>query len=207
MKRVMKRYGDFAVKALVSGFLIVLPLYLAVLLMLKGMKALAGLGRPLATLHPPGWPVAAGVALAVFIVVTICFVLGVAALSRRGRAVLERIEIAVLVKIPVYTLVRDLTQQLAGRGRGHAWKPALAQMAGGLVLAFIIEDAGDGRYTVFIPSVPSPFRGSVYILHRERVHPLNASFAQTVQVLSRWGSGARHLLAALESQQPRERAS
>jgi uncharacterized membrane protein len=203
----MKPYADFAVKALVSGFLIVLPSYLAVLLMLKGMKALASLARPLAILHPPGWPAAADVALALFIVVIICFTLGVAVLSRRGRAARERIENAVLVKIPVYTLVRDLTHQLAGQGREDAWKPALAEMAGGLVLAFIIEDVGDGRYTVFIPSVPSPFRGSVYVLHRERVHPLNASFAQTVQALSRWGSGTRHLLAALESQRPKERAS
>jgi hypothetical protein len=64
-------------------------------------------------------------------------------------------------------------------------------MGNGLVFAFIIEENSDGRYTVFIPSVPSVVVGSVYIFPRERVHLLNASFARGFQVLSRQGSGAQ----------------
>jgi len=69
-----------------------------------------------------------------------------------------------------------------------------------LVPAFIIEELEDGRYTVFIPGVPSPVRGSVYVLARERVRPLEASFAQTVHALSRWGSGVGRLVAGVESE-------
>ena len=199
----VKQFGEFVVKALVSGLLLVLPCYLAVLLILKGVKSLARLARPLAGWHPSGWSPAAEEGFALLIGVGVCFVIGVGVRSRRGRAIWARIESSVLEKIPAYVLVRDLTHQLVGRGRENAWKPAFTEMGGGLVLSFIIEEHNDGRYTVFIPGVPSPVRGSVYILSRERVHPVHASFAQAVRALTRWGSGARDLVAELDSQ-PRE---
>jgi uncharacterized membrane protein len=197
----VKQVGEFVIKAVVSGLLLVLPCYLAVLLILKGVKSLARLARPLGAWHHPGWSPAAEAGLALLIVVGVCFVIGVGVRSKRGRAIRARIESSVLEKIPAYVLVRDLTHQLAGRGRENAWKPAFTEMGGGLVLSFIIEELDDGRYTVFVPGVPSPVRGSVYVLDRERVHPVHASFAQTVRALTRWGSGAKELIAELDSQQ------
>ena len=195
----MKSLRKFVAKALVSGFLIAVPVYLAILLLLKAMKSLAGLVKPLAVLHPPGLPTeAAEGGLALLIVLGVCFALGIAVLTKPGRAAGERIRRSVLVKIPGYTLVRDLMEQLAGHGRENVWRPALAEIEDGLVPAFIIEEIQDGRYTVFVPSVPSPLIGSVYILRRERVHLVNASFTQTFQALSRWGSGAGDLVAAME---------
>jgi uncharacterized membrane protein len=196
----VKQLREFLTTALVSGVLIVVPSYLAILLALKGVKSLGRLARPLASLHTAGPSQTVETALALLMMLIICLAIGVAVLSRPGRAVRERIETSVLAKIPAYSLVRDLTQQLAGQGHDSAWRPALAEMGGGLMLAFIIEELADGRYTVFVPSVPSPVRGSVYVMARERVRPLNASFAQTVHTLSRWGSGFGNLLAGLESE-------
>ena len=190
-------------RGFVKGVVIFAAHVLAVLLILKGVKSLARLARPLAVWHPSGWSPAAEEGYALLIGVGVCFVIGVGVRSRRGRAIWTRIESSVLEKIPAYVLVRDLTHQLVGRGRENAWKPAFTEMAGGLVLSFIIEEHNDGRYTVFIPGVPSPVRGSVYILSRERVHPVHASFAQAVRALTRWGSGARDLIAELDAQ-PRE---
>ena len=64
---------------------------------------------------------------------------------------------------------------------------------------FIIEELEDGgRLTVFVPSVPTPLAGAVYILTADRVHPLNIPFTQAVKVISRWGSGSKELVAAME---------
>jgi uncharacterized membrane protein len=197
----VKRFRDFIGSSFVSGVLVVLPLYLIVLLALKGIKQLTGLARPIAVLHPRGWPQAVEDALALLIVFVFCVGLGVALRSRFGRAARERIEESILVKVPAYELVRDLTQQLAGQGRANAWKPAFAEMGGGLVVAFIIEELDDGRYTVFIPSVPSPVRGSVYVLPRKNVHPTRATLPQTLQALSRWGSGIGKLVVTIDSPQ------
>jgi hypothetical protein len=34
--------------------------------------------------------------------------------------------------------------------------------------------------------------------NRERVHPLNVSFTQAIQSVSRWGSGSKELVAAMK---------
>jgi len=111
----------------------------------------------------------------------------------------DRIERKVFERIPGYSVMRSLTQQLAGDSRDNAWKPALAEIEDALVPAFIIEEFEDGRYTVFVPSVPTPLAGAVYILERNRVHPLDVPFTQALQVISRWGSGAKGLQLAMES--------
>jgi uncharacterized membrane protein len=61
-----------------------------------------------------------------------------------------------------------------------------------------IEEFEDGRYTVFVPSISTPFAGAVYILDRQRVHPLDVPFTDALKVVSRWGSGAKDLVAAME---------
>jgi uncharacterized membrane protein len=55
---------------------------------------------------------------------------------------------------------------------------------------FIIEELDDGRYTVLVPSVPTPAAGALFILPRERVHPVDVPFTQAVKVISKWGTGA-----------------
>src|SRR5262249_6567943 len=137
--------------------------------------------------------------VALLLIVAMCFVVGVAVRTKMGRALSDRLERSVLGKIPGYTLVRSLTQQLVGEGRENAWTPALAEIEEALVPAFIIEALDDGRYTVFVPSVPTPFAGTVYILTKERVHPVNASFLQTCKTLAQWGAGSKDLVAAMKS--------
>jgi uncharacterized membrane protein len=87
---------------------------------------------------------------------------------------------------------------LAGDGEEHTWKPALAEIEDALVPAFIIEELDDGRFTVFVPSVPTPLAGAVYVLRPERVHILDIPFTQAISIISRWGSGSKDLVAAMQ---------
>ena len=64
--------------------------------------------------------------------------------------------------------------------------------------AFIIEEFDDGRYTVFVPSIPTPFAGAVFIADRERVHPLDLPFTDALKTIVRWGSGSTNLVAAMD---------
>jgi uncharacterized membrane protein len=192
----MKKALVFVAKALLGGLLVVVPIYLAVLLLLKGMKSVAGLVRPFALLLPDWFP--AEKALSILLVLAFCFLIGLAVRSHAGRAVQERLERTLLERIPGYALLRSLTQRAAGDNRENVWKPALAEIEEALVPAFIIEEFEDGRYTVFVPSIPTPLAGAVYILERNRVHPLDVPFTQALKVVSRWGSGAKELVAAME---------
>jgi uncharacterized membrane protein len=192
----MKYAWEFVKNTLVGGLLIVVPLYLAVLLLLKAMQSVMGLVRPLAQLLPPWLP--ADNILALLLVLSLCFLIGLAVRAPLGRALRERLEQSLFERIPGYALFRSLTQRLAGESREHVWQPALAEIEDALVPAFIIEELEDGRFTVFVPSIPTPLAGAVYVLSRERVHLVDVPFTQAIQTVSRWGSGAKELMAAMQ---------
>jgi uncharacterized membrane protein len=192
----MKFARKFLVNTLVGGLLIVLPIYLTVLVLLKGMRSVVALVRPLAMLLPAWLPAENLLSLALVLVV--CFLIGIAVRTRVGRILRHWMDRAVFERLPGYGLFRSLTQRLAGEGRENVWKPALVEIEEALVPAFIIEEVGDDRFTVFVPSVPTPFAGAVYVLSRDRVHPLDVPFAQAIKSISRWGSGSKDLVAAMK---------
>jgi uncharacterized membrane protein len=196
----MKYMREFIVNAVVGGVLVLLPVYLAILVLLKGMQSVMGLMRPISALLPD-WLPAEGF-LSVLAMLIICFVVGAAVRTRAGRAVRERVEKSLFGKLPGYALFRSLTQRLVGESEENVWKPALAEIEDALVPAFIVEELDDGRYTVFVPSVPTPLAGAVYILSRDRVHPIDIPFTQAIKSISRWGSGSKDLVAAMEKKDP-----
>ena len=193
---LVKKLSEFLVSRLVAGALVVTPIYLAGLLLLKAAKSVSGLVRPITRLLP-GWLPAEHV-LSLLLVLSLCFLIGTVVRTGRGRAGWTRMENSLFEKIPGYTLVRSFTQEIAGETHDEAWKPALAEIEESLVPAFIMEELDDGRFTVFVPSVPTPFSGAIYILTPERVHPLHISVTNAIKVISRWGSGAQGLVAAME---------
>jgi uncharacterized membrane protein len=166
-----------------------------VLVLLKGMQSAAALVRPLAMLLPAWLPAENFLSLALVLVV--CFLIGIAVRTRVGGILRHWMDRAVFERLPGYGLFRGLTQRLAGEGRENVWKPALVEIEEALVPAFIIEEVADDRFTVFVPSVPTPLAGAVYIISRERVHPLDVSFTQAIGSISRWGSGSKDLVAAM----------
>ena len=192
----MKHLRDFFLGSIVGGLLILAPIYLSALLLLKAMKAVAGVVRPIAKLLPVWFP--AERVLSLVLVLVVCFLIGAAVRTPRGRAVRERVEKSLFERIPGYALFRSLTQQLAGSHEEQVWKPCLAEIEEALVPAFIIEEFDDGRSTVFVPAAPTPFSGSIYILTPERVHPVDVPFTHAIKSLSRWGSGSKELVAAMK---------
>jgi uncharacterized membrane protein len=189
----------FITQALLSGLFIVVPLYLATLLLLKGMASVVGLVRPIASLLPDWIP--GEMALSLLLVLLICFLIGLAVRTPAGRNVRNRVEKTFFERIPGYALLRSLTQQMAGTSQENIWKPSLYEGDEGLMLAFIIEELPDGRYTLFVPSIPTPLAGAVYVVERIKVHPLDIPFTDALKTISRWGSGSKDLVAAMESGQ------
>lgn len=197
----MKQFSEFVLGRLGLGALAVAPIYLAALLFIKVMKSFTAIVRPLAKLLPEWLP--AEHIFSLLLVLLVCFLIGLIVHTRAGRATWERTENSLLQRIPGYAVIRSLTQQLAGETQDHAWKPALAEIEDALVPAFIIEEYEDGRFTVFVPSVPTPFAGAVYILSPDRVHPLDVPFTRALKAVSQWGSGSKDLVAAMDRNETR----
>jgi uncharacterized membrane protein len=94
--------------------------------------------------------------------------------------------------------LRGLSRQLAGQEEGGAFSAALVEIENALVPAFLVEEHEDGSYTVFVPASPTPTVGSLYILPRERVHPVNIPFTKAIKCVSEWGVGSGEWLRAMQ---------
>ena len=192
----MKHAIYYTLRAVASGLLILLPLYLATLLLVKAAGSVVKLIQPLALLMPDWVP--AELFLSLLLVLFICFLVGVSVRTHLGESLRNRFEKSFFERIPGYALLRSLTQQIAGGGGDNVWKPALFESDEGLLPAFIIEEFDDGRYTVFVPSIPTPLAGAVYVCDANRVHPLDIPFTDALRTVSKWGSGAKKLVAAMQ---------
>jgi uncharacterized membrane protein len=181
---------------ILSGFLVLAPIFLALLLLIHGMQAVSGIVQPIADLLP-GW-IPAEELLALVLVLALCFVVGLMVQTRIGAWLRDWIENRFLVHIPGYTMFRDFAAQLAGDTSRKTWKPVLAQFDDGLVPAFLIEEMEDGRCTIFVPAVPTPFAGAVYIFDAHRVHAVNIALPRALQTVSKWGEGASEWVKHLE---------
>ena len=192
----MKEFRKWVVQPLIAGFLFLVPIYLAILLLLKAMKSLGKLVKPVAGLLPESFP--AETIISLLLVLMLCLLVGIVLRTAFGQAMRTRMERSILQKIPGYEVIRSMTRQLAGQGQESSWQPALAEIEDALVPAFIVEDLDDGRFTVFVPSSPTALAGAIYILTADRVHPLNVPFTQAVKAITRWGSGSKALVEAMQ---------
>ena len=76
----MKYAREFVTSTVIGGLFIVVPVYLAILLLLKGMKSAATLVRPIAVLLPDWMPAEGLVSL--LLVLVVCFIVGAAVRTR-----------------------------------------------------------------------------------------------------------------------------
>ena len=184
----MKGLAELIKTTLIGGLLVVLPIYLSILLVAKMLASVLALLSPVTAAIPASAQFRQVVAI--LIVLAVCLVVGLLVRTNVGLRAKNAFEHSVLEKIPGYTMVRDLAKRISGDETESAFRPALVELEDALSPAFIIEELEDGRYTVLVPSVPTPAAGALFILPRERVHPVDVPFTQAVKVISRWGVGA-----------------
>ena len=196
----MKRLLDFAKTTLIGGLLVVVPIYLIVLLVAKAFAKLFALLSPITAEIPAR--VEYRQAAAILIVFGVCFIAGLIVRTALGRRAVQAFERTVLAKIPGYTALRGLTNMISGTEGETAFLPALVEIEEALAPAFIIEELPDGRFTVMIPSVPTPAAGSLFILPPERVHRVDMPFRQALRVFSTWGTGAGEMARRIPGPPP-----
>jgi uncharacterized membrane protein len=192
---IMQRIAEFTKTTLIGGVLVVLPVYVSALLLIKTLSGIVALLSPVTAQLPADAQFRRIIAF--LIVVLVCFVAGLIVRTGTGLRAKNAFERMLLDKIPGYTLLRGLAGRLAGENKSEMFTVALAEIEEALVPAFIVEELDDGRYVIFVPSVPTPAAGAIYIIARERVHLVDVSFTKAVSVISKWGAGAGDLIKAL----------
>jgi uncharacterized membrane protein len=192
----MKHFLAFLKTTLLGGVIVVFPAWLAVLLVLKAVGHLEIFVKPISKHLPQaiGHPRV----IAILVLVGLCFLVGVAIHTAIGQRIERTAERLVLNKIPGYTTLHGFAARLSDSKENASFQPALVEIEEALVPGFIVERHSGNRSTVFIPSVPTPMAGTVYIIDNSRVHPLNLPAVSVMQCISKWGGGSDKLLAAFD---------
>jgi uncharacterized membrane protein len=181
-------------KALITGAVIVLPAWLASLLLIQVLVKLGVLVKPISRVLPEG--LNHPQVLAALVLVMVCLFVGFLMHSKPGRSLVGLLNDSVFGHLPGYESLRNITKQLAGGPGQEGFKPCLIEVEDGcLAPAFLIENHTGGQSTVFMPSVPTPMAGAIYIMPSARVHTIDVSVPTMMKCITKWGAGSEELLA------------
>jgi uncharacterized membrane protein len=122
----MKRFVAFLKSALLGGLLVVLPAWLAVLLVLKALSHLEIFVKPIskhlpqAIGHPRG--------IAIVLLVAMFFTVGLLIQTAIGSRMKSLVERRILNKIPGYTTLHGFAARLTDSDESASFKPALVEI-------------------------------------------------------------------------------
>ena len=181
-----------------GGLLVLLPILLFVLILIEIVELLVLLAKPIADLLPHGtFDDAKFVGLiAVVLLVGVSLLIGIFMQSKLARRWGNWFEEKTFGRLPVYKFVKSLIRGLIGAEKDdEKFKPALLLSQDGQKdICYIVEDHEDGDLTVLIPWAPTAFAGSVKIVKKDSIQPLDADLSEVSLVLNHLGLGGGKIL-------------
>jgi len=193
----MKKLINFVKTSLLGGLFVLLPLLLFILLIDELLGLVVALATPIADLFPKGMfdNINTPVLLAVLLIITVSFFLGLAMRFVYLRRLGIWIERTLIGKMPIYGAVKRLSQGLLGANDENVFQPAVITSGEDeREIVYLIEDHGDGDATILVPWAPASFAGAVKVVPRSRLEMLNSNIGEASRVLSHWGVGVGQLL-------------
>ena len=187
---------------IIGGFLVVMPAYLAILLLGELINGLLGM---LARLIKPITAVlgidesAISFPVGVLVFLLFCAVAGVLLKTSYSKLIKKRIE-PVFRQVPGYVLLRSLTNRVARLETQEKLAVAFVELAESqrsLSPAIVLEKHAGGTYTIFVPIVPTPTVGSIYIVPEQRLFIVDVPFLDMVKFISKWGESTPAMREAI----------
>lgn len=182
----------FLVKTIKGGFLFVLPFVLVVILLEKAFRILTPLAGQISKLVDPEDKMTFDLAyLTSFILLlSICFVCGLFAVSKRGKALVRWIEGNVLALFPGYEMLKSNMESAVGLNPEKGYPVVLAPVDGWQI-AFVVEKLPDETHVVFVPGSPSPWSGSVMMFAPSDLKTTTLTQKEALSILRHTGIGMK----------------
>ena len=185
--------GSFIKTTAIGGFLFLIPIVVLAVILKKAYSIMMLVAVPLDRLIPV--ETLGGVALAnilaVLCIVVACFLAGLVAKSKLGKATFNLIDAKLLLFFPGYSYLKSLTSSFTDeRDEGKVLKPIIAKLDDQSQLAFEVEHADDGTVVVYVPGAPDSRSGNVVYLTPDRVERLDITFGEVTKSLRQFGRGS-----------------
>jgi uncharacterized membrane protein len=190
----------FLKTAVFNGLLIILPVLFLVIILKEFFELIIGLATPIADLLPLEFidTVPETEVLAALLILFAALIVGILSLVPFGASIGRFCERHALVRVPVYQPLKTLLHALLGSEKSKSFKPAFIHNESGVMEpAYIVEDTGRPRVVVLVPWTPASFAGSLKLVPREQVFPLDLSFDEFSLTIGHYGVGLSSLLPDL----------
>jgi len=191
--------GNFIKTTAIGGLLFLVPIVVLAVILKKAYNIMLLVAVPLDRLIPI--ETIGGVALsnilAVLCIFVACFLAGLLAKSKPGKATFNLIDAKLLLFFPGYSYLKSLTSSFTDeRDEAKVLKPIIAKLDDQSQLAFEVEHADDGTVVVYVPGAPDSRSGNVVYLTPDRVEPLDITFVEVTKSLRQFGRGSVAWLSA-----------
>ena len=194
----MKKIKSFLKTTMLGGVLVVLPLVILILVFKSLYEFIADKLKPITYILLETAKLQEFVAsmLAIILILLFFFVVGLLVKTRLGRFSIEKLEIKIFTKLPLYKFIKETILQLVGNEKNVFKNVALVKLFGNetRVTAFITDEHDDGSFTVFVPSGPAPTAGFIYHLTRNNVQIINYPIDKAMRTIFSVGAGSNELL-------------
>ena len=139
----------------------------------------------------------AAAVLAIIVILLVFFIVGLIVQTRIGKFLFDYIEQILLVKIPLYKIIKETTIQIMGSNKRLFKQVALVKLFGNdtMLTAFVTDNHDDGSFTVFVPSGPAPTAGFIYHLSKENVQLVDYPIEKAMKTIFSLGAGSREMLS------------
>lgn len=186
----MNKLTRFLLTTAIGGILFLLPLIVLGALIGQAVPIVLAVAEALGKVIPVRTPsgIALLIALAVGVVLLLCFGAGLLARRSWGKRISAWFEKNLVLLFPRYTIIRE---QMAGSiGRDIAqpsMKAVMTTIAETRRLGFEIERNDQGFVTVYLPGSPDPWTGDLVFLEAQRVQPLDIEFGDAMATFEKLG--------------------
>ncbi len=207
-KEVLRGTKSFAKDAILGGLTFLLPFGILIFTFTWLFNLLTGLFAPLIQLivdNTRSGKFAAEV-LAILLLITGCFLIGVFIRTRAGGLLFGWLEKQLLVPVPGYTFIKETVSPLfSGK------KTAFKHVAVGRpfdnetrVVGFVTDIHADGSVTLLSPTSPNVTSGLIWIVPAGRVEFKDISPDKAMRCLIACGAGSAEVLSAPSLPHPQE---
>ena len=194
----MDRIKSFFKTTLMGGALVVLPIVVLLIVFNWLYQFIADKIKPITYIMSETARLQefyASIAALMLIVLSF-FIVGIILKTKIGRFAFEFFESKMLVRLPLYKLIKDTTEQFVGSEKMLFKHVALVNIWSNdtRMTAFITEEHDDGSFTVFVPSGPAPTAGFIFHLAGDKVQKVNYPVDKTMKTILSLGAGSKELI-------------
>lgn len=192
----------FFIKTLLNGLLLILPTIIILFLLSLIFKFVFNIVSPISALldkNADEHKLLINL-LALLILILLIFIIGLIIRNASGKRSFKAFEEKYLLRIPLYSTLHETIAQFAGLKKMPFSQVVLvdAYNTGVLLTGFITEKAGDGIYTVFVPTAPNPMNGNIYHVPVTQMKFLDIEPEKAMRTIMGMGTGSSVLFAARE---------